>query len=143
MKRIFSALGKFLGLIVILVTVILAGEWIYSEIQFQVWLSQDERRFDFSGYDTPEELKEALLQKLPIGSSEEEIQAFRLAHGYIYREPSIVRGSLVVGMQMSQQGRGLFGLRHFFFGGLWIVLFEVNPVDHSLEDISIILHGGP
>ncbi|MFC1976253.1 hypothetical protein ACFLXQ_07630 [Chloroflexota bacterium] len=144
MKKVFEILGITLGLTVLFILTILIGEWVYSEIQFQIWLSQDPRRFDFSGYDTAEELREALLTKLPLGSSETEVQAFKIANGYTYRKPGKgASGRFGVVIQEAQgSSRGLFGFR-VFFGGMWIIFFELDRQDHSLVDISVKWHPGP
>ncbi len=145
--KILRIVGKILKIILIVICVLLGGEWIISESLFQIWLRQDERRVDFSAYDTAETLRAALLEKLPVGSSKEEVQAFRATYGYGYKNyqkpGGSSDGSFGLVMQRSQQGRGLFYARPFLFGGLWLILFDLDETDHRLVDIRVILSPGP
>ena len=86
MHTAFRRFGIIILIILLCCLTTLVGEWVYSEARFQLWLNQDERRFDFSSYDTPEELREALLVKLPPGSSEEQVQALLIVNGNTYQE---------------------------------------------------------
>ena len=148
MKQAFEATSKVIWISILIILIcpllILLGEWGYSEIRFQIWLGQDEHRFDFSGYDTTDELREALLAELPVGTPEEEVQAFRMANGYSYRKPNkTFDGDFGIGMQKSQHSnRGFFGLR-VLLPGIWIIFFELDPTDHTLVDIEVIWHPGP
>ncbi len=145
MTRLFNILLRILGSLIIFIVVVLVSEWVYSEIKFQIWLRQDERRLDFSTYDNPEELRQDILARLPLGSSEEEVQAFRMVHGFIYRKPSVsvYSGSFEVGMIESQAGRGFFGLKQFILPyESWGIGFILDPNDHTLIAIDIISQGG-
>ena len=132
-------------LLPVCILAVLLGEWVYSEIRFQIWVRQDEYRLDFSAYDDPEELKEAILAKLPIGSTEEAVQDFREAHGWPYRSPTAsTYGPFGVSMVEYRSGRGLFGLRGVLFihHNIWGIRFELNPTDHTLKDIHLKLQSG-
>jgi hypothetical protein len=150
MKKTFNTSIRILGIliipiVVIPIVVILVCEWVYSEIKFQIWLRQDERRLDFSVYDSPEEVRDDILTILPLGSSEEEVQAFRMAHEFIYRKPvtSVYSGSFEVTMIVSQAGRGFFGLKRFILPyESWGIGFILDPTDHTLIDIDVISQGG-
>ena len=144
MRTAFRIFGIFILTIILCCLTTLVGEWVYSEARFQLWLNQDERRLDYSSYDTPEELRNALLTKLPPGSSEEQVQAFLIVNGNTYQKPGMgTKGRFGVVMQEhSHSNRGLFGLR-VFLPGVWIIFFELDPTDHTLADISIELHPGP
>lgn len=139
MKKLFKTLSKVFGAVVILILVVLIGEWVYSEIKFQIWLNQDEHRVDFSDYDDAEELRDALLVKLPLGSSEEDVQTFIEANGYIFRRPVDNKsyGPFSTGLLVSQTGRGFFDLREFFHLA-WGIRFVFNPKDHTLIDILVV-----
>jgi hypothetical protein len=144
-RSIIKGIFRILGILVVLVIVVLIVEWVYSEIKFQVWLSQDEKRIDFSTYDNAEELRQDILAILPLGSSEEEVQAFRIANGFVYRKPTtgVYSGTFGVGMVKSQAGRGFFGFKKFILPyKSWGVSFILNPDDHTLIDISVISQAG-
>ncbi len=115
---------------------VLASEWTYAEIRFQQWLNQNEYRLDFSTYSTPEELKKAIFTKLPIGSSITEVQAFRQSYGYSYKEPDVIPH---IPFYRYKAGRGLFGMRAFFYPYVWVIYFKLDPTDYSLVDIEVFL----
>jgi hypothetical protein len=147
-KRMWETTVKFVIVFVLLgfcSILVLVGEWLYAEIRFQIWLRQDEHRLDFSAYNDPEELKKSLLTKLPLGSSEEAVQAFRMAHGWPYRPPMDSKyGPYGVGMTEYRAGRGLFGLRGFLFtsDNIWAIEFDLDPTNHTLVDIQVWLQSG-
>ena len=138
MQIIFNLI-KICGGLILLILVILVSEWIYSEIRFQAWLGQDKRRLDFSAYHTTIELKRAIFAKLPLGSTEDEIQAFMITNGDIQQEPDIVADNIFgVVMKMDQSGRGFFRLiASGLVTGVWIIIFHLDPEDHTLVDITI------
>ena len=73
------------------------------------------------------------------------MQAFRMAHGYIYQKPTISSydGSLGVIMIVSQAGRGFFGLKPFILPyKAWGIVFILDPIDHTLIDIDVMSQGG-
>ncbi len=132
------------GSIILTWIVLLMAEWAIAEIRFQVWLHEDEQRIDFSAYDDAEEFREVLLTKLPLGSSEEEVQTFRLANGMRYKTP--YKSSDFFGLFMAgrRYDRGLFGLRPILFihNNSWWIRFELDPTDHRLIDIHVSLGSG-
>ncbi len=146
MKNFFNILIRILGGLIIFIAVALISEWVYSEIKFQIWLRQDESRLDFSTYDTPEELRQDILAILPLGNSEEAVQAFVMAQGSIYQKPTISSyydGSFLVTIVRSQAGRGFFGFKRFVLPyESWGIHFILDPNDHTLIDINIISQGG-
>ena len=145
MKILSNILVRILGTLIIFILVVLVSEWVYSEIKFQGWLRQDEDRLDFSTYDDPEELRQDILARLPLGSSEEELQAFMVTQGNIYRKPTDngSYGPFGVGIVKSQAGRGFFGLKRFILPyEAWGIHFVLDPDDHTLIDINVISQGG-
>ena len=136
----FKSVTIFLFVILGFIFTLLFGEWVYSEIRFQTWLHQSKYRLDFSQYDTPNQLRAAILTKIPLQSSVDEVQAFRQAYGYPYQDPELLPQ---VPFYRSRANRGLFGLKSLLLmPGVWVIYFELDPVDHSLIDIKVSLGTG-
>jgi hypothetical protein len=115
------------------------GDWVYSEITFRVWLNQDQRHIDFSLYTDEKQLREALFAKLPVGSPEEEVKAFYLANRKYSLEltewqPKIISDKYGVALHVWTGSHGNIVTR--VFSGRWIIFFHLDPIDHSLEDIT-------
>ncbi|MBI1881930.1 MAG: hypothetical protein HYR94_27460 [Chloroflexi bacterium] len=116
------------------------ADWVYTEITFQMWLSQDQRHVDFSLY-SDKQLREILLAKLPIGSSEEEVKAFYLANskyglvGLNEWEPREDSEGYGVSLQVWAVNHGNIVMR--MYGGKRIVSFDLDPVNHTLVDIIV------
>ena len=54
------------------------GEWIATERAYQQWLAENPLRVDFSTFQTQEEVRNGLLEMLPVGTSEEVLREFYL-----------------------------------------------------------------
>ena len=54
------------------------GEWIATERAYQQWLAENPLRVDFSTFQTQEEVRNGLLEMLPVGTSEEVLRTFHL-----------------------------------------------------------------
>ncbi len=129
-------------------------DWIQAEITYSSWLSQDPLRMDFTPYEHRHNVREALLERYPVGTPEEELKAFFLANrtqpSYKNRDwqpddiscglctPSYsmerVSGHGVV-LQVYSTDRG-----HIFnraFGGYWVMFFELDRETHALKDIQV------
>lgn len=136
MKRVLQGVV----IIILLCSGLMLGEWAYTEITFQEWMRQDEHRIDFSIYDSEEQLRDALLTKLPIGSSEEELKAFHLANReegskWEPKEVSSDNDGIVLRVVMvSAAKRGIIFNRK---NNRWIILFLLDPINHTLVDTKV------
>ena len=52
------------------------GEWISNELNYANWIKANTLRVNFASFDTTDEAEKAILKKIPIGSSEAELQTF-------------------------------------------------------------------
>ena len=120
-------------------------EWMYTEISFQIWIRQDEQRIDFTIYDSEEQLRDSLLIRLPIGSSEEKTKSFHLANGDARskwepveisddRNGNVLR---VVMVSTAKRSNIIIGT-----GDKWIILFLLDPMNRTLTDIRVSRFSG-
>jgi hypothetical protein len=144
MKRL-NILKKVFGWAIVLILMILLIGWVPFEIRYWLWTNQDERRLDFAAYDDTEELRNDILNKLPLGSSEEEVQSFIRANGHSYTEPEKqfqYENTFGIVITESRAGRGIFALEAMYVGG-WVIFFQLSPKDHKLMNLSVRWLPGP
>src|SRR5688572_11752086 len=89
------------------------NEWTQHEESLQEWLGQNDQRVDFfylhAIYPSNKQLREVLLKKLPVGSSEEEVRAFYFANednGWGVWEPSQYSEENLVRLEIYEGSRG-------------------------------------
>lgn len=155
-RRVTIILGGIIVFAPILVcSILFVRDWIKTEIEYERWLSEDPLRLDFSRYKSKEEIREALLVKLPFGSSEEKVKAFFEANkeqGYTDKQQWLV-GEFPCGYVLEGEGACEYGSGievwetsrgHIFnrlFRGYWIIIFILDPQDHILTNIIVRYHG--
>lgn len=125
-------------------------DWIQAEITYSHWLNQDPLRMDFTPYEYTHNVRETLLQRYPVGTSEEALKAFFLANRtqlsdtngdwhpdditsgcFLYKLPCNYGAVL----QVYSTDRG-----HMFnraLGGYWVIFFELDQETHTLKDIQV------
>ena len=121
------------------------GEWMFNEINYDYWIKANSLRVDFASFDTTDEAEKAILQKTPIGSSEEKLQAFFLAN---------VKDTSVDDWQVSTNRTYYYcsetqachafrfevrlnngHLLQRLFGYIWAVSFHLHPDTHELMGV--------
>ena len=129
-------------------------DWIQAEIAYFHWLNQNLLRMDFTPYEHRHNVREALLQRFPVGTSEEELKAFFLAnrtqlpHTNGNWQPDDISCAICapsysiepvsgygVVLQVYSTDRG-----HIFnraLGGYWVIFFELDRETSTLKDIQV------
>ena len=145
-KRRSKIMRLFLGLVLLCLFGLLA-ERVYTEVRYQLWLRQDERRVNFKAYDDPEALRDKLLTLIPLGSSEQDARSFIIANGDPRDLPPSGGeggyGPFGVGMFASRAPRGFLAFMMLFasYPG-WGITFELDPEDHRVIEIHVRLQPG-
>ncbi len=117
------------------------AEWEYHDRRYQNWLNEDEHRVDFNVYADTEEIREALLNRLPPGTPEEELEAFYLANrvqgewDHRLWQPKYIAHEYGIVLRVWSITRG--PLLHRILSGRIIVFLELDPADNSLQDITV------
>jgi len=128
------------------------GEWAYTDIRYQRWLSENKLRVDFSAFQSREEVRKALLKKLPVATPKEDLMAFRcengMQHGVWLKTTDSERGYTIaeclefckscnrmIRVNVGKTNRGHF-LRRLLAGD-WIIFLELDPDTHTLIDIQV------
>jgi len=136
-------------MIVLLLSCILlfVGEWLYTELVYTSWLRQDSRRIDTSIYTTEAQLRTAILNIVPIGSSEEDVKSFFFTNtSYPTRaklvtswEPLERENSNRVTLVVWQTNRGHIIRRAT--QGQWLINFYIDIKDANLKDVKVEFYG--
>lgn len=124
-----------------------------TENIYQRWLNENDLRVDFSIYEGRNEVREALLLKLPVGTPEEETQAFYIANTLQVSRPygwkpeniesacwNTLRSygfschyGVIIWVDETNRGH----LLRRMFSGEYIIYFELDPDTHKLMDIQV------
>ena len=138
MRNIFIL---FLGVVLLLCTGVYLIEWVYTEVSMQRLLAQDSKLIDIDRYNTETQVRVAILEKIPIGSSEDEIKQFYFANReqgpWKNRDwsPKQISDSYGVVLRIWTRNRGHFLGR--MVSGKTIIFLHIDPVNHRLVDVSV------
>jgi len=132
-------------------------DWINRENYYQHWLDQDGLRVDFSAYETKDDVRQALLSSLPVGTSEEELIEFYYANTLSRIHKSAWKPDNIESFCRSRKFLGFdckYGVifrvnvtegGHIFqrnlFNNQYVIVFELDPETHNLKDINVMFRG--